>query len=273
MMKMLSTIAKLQINAQVLKHKTVQTFINYHTQVLSQPITTSTMSQEMKTAMEESVYVFSGIKTFHILNETFPQIKDENGNIKPFEQFYNDVKNINQKYNRNYLRAEYNFVVHSAIMADKWEGFKTNSSRYYLQYRTAQDERVRQEHKPLHNITLPMEHNFWQQFFPPNGWGCRCNVVQVLKQNHHPTPQQQALKAGEEALKNDKNGMFRFNPGITRKAFPAYNPYTIKQCNTCPIANKTTKSRYSCFGVAAFCCVFCVFCCGSCCFILLVLVL
>lgn len=37
--------------------------------------------------LRESNYVFSGIKTFHELNEAFPSLLDEEGNRKPFNQF------------------------------------------------------------------------------------------------------------------------------------------------------------------------------------------
>ena len=67
-----------------------------------------------------SNYIFSGLKTFHELNEAFPSLIDENGNRKPFEQFLKDVQNIDRTYNRNYLRAEYNFCQVSATMAAKF---------------------------------------------------------------------------------------------------------------------------------------------------------
>lgn len=43
------------------------------------------------------------------------------------------------------------------------------------------------------------------------------------------------MERGEDALTEDKKGMFRFNPGIERKTFPDYNPYTISDCNSCPL--------------------------------------
>lgn len=57
------------------------------------------------------------------LNEAFPSLLDENGERKPFERFLNDVRKIDETYNSNYLRAEYNFVQASAEMAAKWERF------------------------------------------------------------------------------------------------------------------------------------------------------
>lgn len=89
----------------------------------------------------------------------------------------NDVRKIDQTYNRNYLRAEYNFCQASANMAAKWEQFQEDGDRYNLQYRTVRDGRVRPEHAALHGITLPPSDPFWQSYFPPNGWNCRCTVI------------------------------------------------------------------------------------------------
>ena len=49
----------------------------------------------------------------------------------------------------------------------------------WLRYRTAGDERVRSSHAVLDDIVLPVDHPFWQVYFPPNDWGCRCRVVQL----------------------------------------------------------------------------------------------
>lgn len=122
--------------------------------------------------LKESNYVFSGIKTFHELNETFPSLLDEEGNRKPFNQFLNDVQKVYDTYNVQYLRTEYNFAQASALMAARWKKFEQDGDRYNLQYRTMYDKRVRRTHRMLHNITLPIESPFWDKYFPPNGWNC-----------------------------------------------------------------------------------------------------
>jgi uncharacterized protein with gpF-like domain len=58
---------------------------------------------------------------------------------------------------------EYNFAVASAQSAGKWHEFAEYADRYYLQYRTARDERVREEHAILDGITLPFDDKFWDE--------------------------------------------------------------------------------------------------------------
>lgn len=172
---------------------------------------------------------------FHELNEAFPSMLDENGDQKTFERFLNDVRSIDRTYNVNYLRAEYNFISASAEMAAKWEEFARDGDRYNLQYRIQKDNKVRPEHVVLDGVTLPHSDPFWEEFYPPNGWNCRCTVVQVRKSKYPATSHDDAMRLGQQALQKDTKGMFRFNPGVERKTVPDYNPYTIRRCRDCDL--------------------------------------
>lgn len=220
----------------ILGNKDVQEFISTHATMLDNSFKQVKMSDKMRERLTRSNYIFSGIKTFHELNEAFPSMLDENGNKKPFERFLNDVRKINDTYNANYLHAEYNFVQASATMAAKWEQFSEDGDRYYLQYRTAKDDKVRPEHAALDGVTLPMSDSFWETYYPPNGWNCRCTVVQVRKQKYPATEHAEAMSRGEEAMNGERYNIFRFNSGKQGKTMPDYNPYTIKRCNDCDVA-------------------------------------
>lgn len=236
MMKAVFSQEGAQFTVELLETPKVQEFIGTHARVLDTSFEKVEMSDLMRKRLTRSNYIFSGMKTFHELNEAFPSLLDENGNRKSFEQFLNDVRKIDEKYNRNYLRAEYNFVQSSAEMAAKWERFMEDGDRYNLQYRTAADGKVRPEHASMHGITLPPSDSFWEEFYPPNGWNCRCTVVQVRKSKYPTTEHDEAIALGELATGKDTKGIFRFNPGKEEKAMPDYNPYTIRKCNDCDIA-------------------------------------
>ncbi|MGP1464186.1 MAG: phage minor head protein [Prevotella koreensis] len=244
MMKILYKVEGAQFRIEILKTTKIQEFIEAHAAVLDSALQKVEMSDIMRHRLEHSNYIFSGIKTFHELNEAFPSLLNPDGSRKPFEQFLNDVQNIDSTYNRNYLRAEYNFVQASAQMAAKWEVFIKDGERYNLQYRTAGDKKVRPTHAALDRVTLPITDTFWEEFYPPNGWNCRCNVVQVLKDKYPVTPHDEAMKRGEEALSKDTKGIFRFNPGIEQKTVPDYNPYTIRRCRDCDLAQGKTKLAF-----------------------------
>lgn len=237
MMKVLFRQEGANLEIGILASEEAQDFIETHSSVLNGSFRQVEMSEAMRRRLERSNYVFSGLKTFHELNEAFPSLLDENGNRKTFERFLNDVRKIDETYNSNYLRAEFNFVQASAEMAAKWERFMEDGDRYYLQYRTAGDAKVRPTHAEMAGITLPASDPFWAEFYPPNGWGCRCSVVQVRKSKYPATEHEEAMARGESALELDKKGMFRFNAGMEQKTMPDYNPYTIKRCKDCDMNN------------------------------------
>ena len=223
------------LRIEILKDPEIQDFIDTHADILDSSFATTEMSDRLRASLEESDWIFSGMKTFHELNEAFPSLLDENGDRKPFEQFLNDVQSIDSTYNRNYLNAEYNLAQASAEMAARWEEFEQDGDDYYLQYRTAGDDKVRPEHAELNGITLPPSDTFWDTYFPPNGWNCRCTVVQVLKDDYAPTPHDEAVRRGGQAVPEGTKTakMFAYNPGKDERTFPAYNPYTISKCATC----------------------------------------
>ena len=219
----------------------VQEFVGTHASALDSAFEKVEMSDAMRRRLTRSNYIFSGMKAFHELNEAFPSLLDENGNRKTFERFLNDVQTIDKTYNANYLRAEYNFVAGSAEMAARWESFMQDGDRYYLQYRTQCDDKVRPEHAALDRVTLPPSDSFWEEFYPPNGWNCRCTVVQVRKSKCPATNHDEAMRLGDEALQRDSKGIFRFNAGKEGKSVPDYNPYTIRRCRDCDVAKGKAK--------------------------------
>ncbi len=230
-----------QFSVDIVASPDAVAFISEHAAALDSSFEQVPMSDAMRRRLSRSNFIFSGMKTFHELHEAFPSLVDENGVRKPFERFLNDVRSIDKTYNANYLRAEYNFVSASADMAAKWERFAQDGDRYNLQYRTAGDGRVRPEHAALDGVTLPPSDSFWQEFYPPNGWNCRCNVVQVRKSKYPVTPHDEAMRRGNEALAKDTRGIFRFNPGCEQKSVPDYNPYTIRRCRDCDVAKGKVK--------------------------------
>ncbi len=236
MMKALYGQRGAQLDIDILASDEAQSFINAHAGILDSTFKQVKMTDKMRERLTRSNYIFSGIKTFHELNEAFPSLLDENGDRKPFERFLNDVRKIDETYNANYLHAEYNFVQASAEMAAKWEQYSEDGDRYLLQYRTAHDDKVRPEHAALDRITLPMSDPFWESYYPPNGWNCRCTVVQVRRGKYDETPHNEAMSRGEEVLNGEKLSIFRFNSGKQGKTMPDYNPYTIKRCNDCDVA-------------------------------------
>jgi SPP1 gp7 family putative phage head morphogenesis protein len=218
-----------------MQHPKIRALVDATTDIfagaISPALESGVIPEVMAQHLREDVFVFSGFKTYRELREAANLLRDKNGLLKSFDRFYKDVAAINEKYNRHWLKAEYIFAQASVEMAAKWVDFEQDGDEYDLQYRTAGDDRVRYEHRVLHNVTLPPSDPFWDEFFPPNGWRCRCTVVQVRKGKFPRSDSNTAIQQGREATyQAGKNGVnkaaiFRYNPGKQQVVFPPHHPY------------------------------------------------
>lgn len=179
----------------------------------------------LRYALEENGFIFSGFKTFHAMREIGLSLVNDKGEIKSYSDFQADVLKLNAKYNTNYLYAEYKHAIGTCQMAAKWQKIEEDGDRYLLQYRTAQDERVREEHALMDGITLPPSDPFWDKYYPPNGWGCRCTAVQVRRGKYTESDPAKAMMIGDNSTAALKQQIFRFNAGKTMQLFPPKHPY------------------------------------------------
>lgn len=198
---------------------------------MNKGIADNVIPETMRKSLEEDVFVFSALKTHAQLFEASRQLLQEDGTRKPFYKFSRDVESIKTNYNQNYLQAEYQFANSSAQQAAKWAEVEENQGRYDIQYRTAKDDRVRDSHEKLHGITLPASDDFWNEYYPPNGWRCRCVAIEVLKGKYPVSDPIASIEKGQNATskigKDGKNRLeiFRFNPGKEKVIFPPNHPY------------------------------------------------
>jgi SPP1 gp7 family putative phage head morphogenesis protein len=191
----------------------------------------------MAQALEKDLFLFSGLKTHAQLYEASRLLTRTDGAIKPYNEFAGDFNALNQRYNQTYLQAEYHYAVSAAQSAANWADLQEDTDRYLLQYRTAGDERVRDSHATLNRITLPKDDKFWDRYYPPNGWRCRCLAIEVLARDHPKSDPAAAMAEGDKATtqigKDGKNRLeiFRFNPGKQKVLFPPNHPYQPRHCN------------------------------------------
>jgi hypothetical protein len=180
-------------------------------------IASGQVDAEMIAALRKNVFQFSGFKTYNFIKEASALLVTENGEVRDFADFRTQILKLNEEYNLNFLRAEYNHAVASARMASKWiDIVKKKDALPLLKYRTVDDNRVRESHRKLEGITLPFDHPFWDEYYPPNDWNDRCYVQQ--------------LASGEQTiLKPDQlpqlKESFKFNPGKSQQVFPKDHPY------------------------------------------------
>lgn len=127
-----------------------------------------------------NLHAFSGAKNLSQMLALRDAVHGPDGKPVPFSQYRVSALAINQRYNEKYLLAEYEAVKRAGTLGARWQDIQRDADLYpYLRYKTVGDARVRLEHQELEGITLPITATFWRDFYPPNGWNCRCSVQQL----------------------------------------------------------------------------------------------
>ncbi len=72
----------------------------------------------------------------------------------------------------------------SAVNAARWRQLQSDTGTELaaffpdIEYMTAGDEAVRDEHEALNGLIFPRDHSFWSKYYPPNGYNCRCIALE-----------------------------------------------------------------------------------------------
>lgn len=75
-----------------------------------------------------------------------------------------------------------------------------------FEYVTVGDERVRPTHAALDGLRRPKDDPVWRRIFPPNGYNCRCDALEI----YHDEP---VAEATELPSVTEADPGFNFNPG------------------------------------------------------------
>lgn len=135
---------------------------------------------ELNNQLERNVYVFSGFKTYQQLRDITDKLRDDNGNVRNFSDFKNEVIKINESYNVRYLAAEYDHALVSAQMASQWLDIQANKDVLpLLEFDATLDNRTTSVCRGLDGTRLPADDPFWNTYYLPLHWGERSVIRQV----------------------------------------------------------------------------------------------
>ena len=163
--------------------------------------------------LTDNIYQFSGAKTYQQVRHMTAMMADKELKSN-FYKFKEAVKPMFHDYNEAYLQAEYQTAKASARSAADWKRIEAEADVLpLLKYQTVGDGRVRPTHRELDNIVRPYNDKFWTNYYPPNGWRCRCTVIQLADGEEEITNLQGWLKP------NDVPEEFMMNAGIDGYVF------------------------------------------------------
>lgn len=80
------------------------------------------------------------------------------------------------------LQTIYRTNIQASYAVGHWHKVQVNQAAApLLMYDAVDDHRTRPEHARLDGLLLPVSHPFWKTHAPPNGWNCRCGVIQMTQ--------------------------------------------------------------------------------------------
>ena len=123
--------------------------------------------------------VFSAFRTHRMQNDLAARMIDENGRLKPFDKWVEDVKDITDHYVVRWLRTEYDTAVLRAHQAADWKRFEAYEDVLpNLRWlpTTSPDPDIYHKQYWEAKLTLPVNHPFWQSHRPGDRWNCKCSL-------------------------------------------------------------------------------------------------
>jgi SPP1 gp7 family putative phage head morphogenesis protein len=153
---------------------------------------------EMKREAHTRAFTVAGVTQLDVLVDIRKAVEDAQKTGKSFESFKKDLQPLLEKKGwwgkKNIERPDgsqkevdlsapwrlktiYRTNMRTAAMAGHFKGMKDASDVMpYWRYVAVMDGRTRDEHRMLHGKVLRHDDPFWDRYYPPNGWGCRCTV-------------------------------------------------------------------------------------------------
>ena len=111
------------------------------------------------------------------------------------------------------LRTIYRSNMRSARAAGQWERIqRTKDALPYLLYQLGPSERHRPTHQAKNGLVLPADDPFWAQWYPPNGWNCKCWVRQLTRTEGERLGVGQAPSVPTRERRNRRTGEVRQVP-------------------------------------------------------------
>jgi hypothetical protein len=164
--------------------------------------------------------VFSAFRTHRLQNDIAAQLLDEKGNLKPFEQFSNDVQKLTDHNVKQWLQTEYDTAILRAHQAADWVQFKEVSdvlpNLRWLPTTSVTPDAFHKRYWEA-ELTLPQSHPFWTKHRPGDRWNCKCTLEATDDPAH-----------GEHVIDMDDyqpdKGLDN-NPGVDGKLFSETHPY------------------------------------------------
>lgn len=179
--------------------------------------------------MEYNLFEFAAGKTESRLASMKRLLVDENNQIRPFSEFKELCQKEVEKFNKKWLEAEYNLSIAVGQNSAQYLRFMAEKDTVtsFVKYQTAGDDKVREAHKVLNGKIFNLSDKEAMDLYPPNGYGCRCEMVQVLgEQKGKVTKGREAKMMLEGTDSKYRGSQFEINRGDLKQVFTKQQFYS-----------------------------------------------
>lgn len=168
--------------------------------------------------LRDNVYLFSAAKTYQFTKTCSDLLVGDDGQIKPFNQFYAEGQALYGQYNEDWAQAEYVTTIGQSQMANQWQSIEANKEILpMLTFST--DGQPCPECEPFENLTASVDDPIWDIATPLLHFRCECILI----------PSDDAEPSSKEFIDNlpmdNIPDDFKNNPGKTGEIFTKEHPY------------------------------------------------
>ena len=196
---------------------------------LSQSKATPTLEENFYTQLRQSNEVFAAFKVHSMGNVMAKMLVGDDGKLKPFRQWKEDVKGVSSHYCGRWLQTEYATAVARAHAAADWMEFEKNKDIFpNLRWMPTTSPNPEKTHEVFWKmkLTRPIGDKFWDEHMPGDHWNCKCS----LEQTDDPAT---TLPTDEEMKRDEPQDGLKGNPAKTGQLFDKSHPYFPKNCKEC----------------------------------------
>jgi len=187
--------------------------------------------------------VFSAFRVHRLQSDIASHLTDEDGKLKSFDKFAQDVEPITSHSVKHWLRTEYDTAVLRARQAADWRQFGEVKdilpNLRWLPTTSVTPDSVHRVYWQA-ELTLPQYHPFWREHRPGDRWNCKCSLeatddpvhgAHVIDEDDQPKP--------DRGLDN--------NPGTDAQLFSDTHPYNPTSCAACTLPDKRFRNKWAGF--------------------------
>lgn len=197
-------------------------------------------------------FVVANVMRADMLQELYDRVDKAIGEGITFAQFKKDLpKTFGEEWKKRRLPTIYNTNLSVAYSRGRYESMIANKERRpYWRYKCQMLPTSRDSHKALNGKVFRADDPIWATLFPPNDWGCKCEVEPLTAEEveaQHLTVERSEGKLAKAAFNLNKDVVqfttgykdpitgvvtapaagWNYNPGITdyRPDYRKYNDF------------------------------------------------